>query len=181
MCVSGYDFDWYVDVGAIDIKQSTHKSVKVFLKACAKEGLMKLKETKGDVVVTGASAFSFITGIRRLSVMPQTHSRISDTPIRSRAQTTQNRSGRRGEEGEGRGAREEGERSRRKEEERGACARAVETARANTGSLRRRRTRVRPPNSSFAVLMLTCWAGQHVGPVHPRLDQRGLHGLRRGT
>lgn len=42
-----------LDVNSIDIKQSTHKSVKVFLKACAKEGLIKLKETKGDVVVTG--------------------------------------------------------------------------------------------------------------------------------
>ncbi|PSS30878.1 hypothetical protein PHLCEN_2v2605 [Hermanssonia centrifuga] len=42
-----------VDSSAIDIKQSSHKSVKSFLKACAKEGLIKLKETKGDVVVTG--------------------------------------------------------------------------------------------------------------------------------
>ena len=37
----------------IDIKHSTYKSVKAFLKASAKEGLLKLKETKGDVVVTG--------------------------------------------------------------------------------------------------------------------------------
>ncbi|KAI0694966.1 eukaryotic translation initiation factor SUI1 family protein [Cytidiella melzeri] len=44
-----------VDASAIDIKHSTHKSVKTFLKACAKEGLLKLKETKGDVVVTGVS------------------------------------------------------------------------------------------------------------------------------
>ena len=38
---------------AIDIKHSTHKSVKAFLKASAKEGLIKLKDVKGDVVVTG--------------------------------------------------------------------------------------------------------------------------------
>lgn len=38
-----------------------------------------------------------------------------------------------------------------------------------------------PPLSSSAVLVLTRWAGQHVDPVHPRLDQGGLHGLRRGT
>nr|VWO97767.1 Mixed-linked glucanase [Ganoderma boninense] len=41
------------DVNLIDVKHSTHKNVKSFLKACAKEGLVKLKETKGDVVVTG--------------------------------------------------------------------------------------------------------------------------------
>ncbi|KAI0077630.1 eukaryotic translation initiation factor SUI1 family protein [Panus rudis PR-1116 ss-1] len=41
-----------VDSSKIDIKHSTHKSVKTFLKACAKEGLVKLKENKGDVVVT---------------------------------------------------------------------------------------------------------------------------------
>lgn len=40
----------------MDIKQSTHKTVKAFLKASAKEGLIKLKETKGDVVITGASS-----------------------------------------------------------------------------------------------------------------------------
>ena len=43
----------HVDVGAADIKHSTHKSVKVFLKASAKEGLIKLKESKGDVLITG--------------------------------------------------------------------------------------------------------------------------------
>ena len=40
------------DAGAIDVKHSTFKNVKSFLKASAKEGLLKLKETKGDVVVT---------------------------------------------------------------------------------------------------------------------------------
>ncbi|KAM5538825.1 hypothetical protein V8D89_007547 [Ganoderma adspersum] len=40
------------DANLIDVKHSTHKNVKSFLKACAKEGLVKLKETKGDVVVT---------------------------------------------------------------------------------------------------------------------------------
>ena len=34
------------------MKHSTFKNVKSFLKASAKEGLLKLKETKGDVVVT---------------------------------------------------------------------------------------------------------------------------------
>ncbi|THH29303.1 hypothetical protein EUX98_g4892 [Antrodiella citrinella] len=47
--------DGLADAGAIDIKRSTHKSVKVFLKACAKEGLIKLKETRGDVMITGVS------------------------------------------------------------------------------------------------------------------------------
>lgn len=117
ICVSGDDFDWYVDVGAIDIKQSTHKSVKVFLKACAKEGLVKLKETKGDVVVTGAFAFPLLNYTRRVNITPQIHSCVPDPPIRARIQTTQNCSGRQGEEGEGRGAREERERRRGKEEE----------------------------------------------------------------
>ncbi|KAI0742631.1 eukaryotic translation initiation factor SUI1 family protein [Daedaleopsis nitida] len=40
------------DANAVDVKQSTYKNVKSFLKACAKEGLIKLKETKGDVVVS---------------------------------------------------------------------------------------------------------------------------------
>ncbi|KZT05270.1 eukaryotic translation initiation factor SUI1 family protein [Laetiporus sulphureus 93-53] len=41
------------DGSAVDVKHSTHKSVKAFLKACAKEGLIKLKDAKGgDVVVT---------------------------------------------------------------------------------------------------------------------------------
>ncbi|PIL26086.1 hypothetical protein GSI_11840 [Ganoderma sinense ZZ0214-1] len=40
------------DANLLDVKHSTHKNVKSFLKACAKEGLVKLKETKGDVVVT---------------------------------------------------------------------------------------------------------------------------------
>lgn len=48
-----------VDVGAIDIKLSTHKSVKVFLKVCAKEGLIKLKESKGDVMITGSPSAYF--------------------------------------------------------------------------------------------------------------------------
>ncbi|KAI0696389.1 eukaryotic translation initiation factor SUI1 family protein [Cerioporus squamosus] len=41
-----------VDASAVDVKHSTFKNVKSFLKASAKEGLLKLKETKGDVVVT---------------------------------------------------------------------------------------------------------------------------------
>ncbi|KIP12172.1 hypothetical protein PHLGIDRAFT_370577 [Phlebiopsis gigantea 11061_1 CR5-6] len=40
------------DASVVDIKSSTHKNVKTFLKAAAKEGLLKLKETKGDLVVT---------------------------------------------------------------------------------------------------------------------------------
>ncbi|KAI0084693.1 eukaryotic translation initiation factor SUI1 family protein [Irpex rosettiformis] len=50
--ISGSNGD-VVDTSIVDIKHSTHKSVKTFLKACAKEGLLKLKESKGDVVVTG--------------------------------------------------------------------------------------------------------------------------------
>ncbi|EED83598.1 hypothetical eukaryotic translation initiation factor eIF1/SUI1 [Postia placenta Mad-698-R] len=43
-----------IEAAGADVKQSTFKSVKVFLKAAAKEGLIKLKDTKGgDVVVTG--------------------------------------------------------------------------------------------------------------------------------
>ncbi|EMD35171.1 hypothetical protein CERSUDRAFT_97094 [Gelatoporia subvermispora B] len=45
------------DASAVDVKQSTHKSVKAFLKASQKEGLIKLKDAKGgDVMVTGVSA-----------------------------------------------------------------------------------------------------------------------------
>ncbi|GBE78753.1 eukaryotic translation initiation factor SUI1 family protein [Sparassis latifolia] len=39
---------------AIDVKHSTYKSVKVFLKASAKEGLVKLKDAKGGDVVVAA-------------------------------------------------------------------------------------------------------------------------------
>ena len=42
-----------LDAGAIDVKHSTFKNVKSFLKSVAKEGLVKVKETKGDIVVTG--------------------------------------------------------------------------------------------------------------------------------
>ena len=38
----------------VDIKHSGYKSLTAFLKASAKEGLIKVKETKGEVVVTGA-------------------------------------------------------------------------------------------------------------------------------
>jgi len=35
----------------VDIKHSEFKSLTAFLKACAKEGLIKIKETKGGMVV----------------------------------------------------------------------------------------------------------------------------------
>ena len=38
----------------VDIKHSGYKSLTAFLKASAKEGLIKVKETKGEVVVTGS-------------------------------------------------------------------------------------------------------------------------------
>ena len=37
----------------VDIKHSGFKSLAVFLKASAKEGLIKTKESKGGMVVTG--------------------------------------------------------------------------------------------------------------------------------
>lgn len=37
----------------VDIKHSGHKSLTAFLKASAKEGLIKIKEIKGEVAVTG--------------------------------------------------------------------------------------------------------------------------------
>jgi translation initiation factor 2D len=37
----------------VDIKHSTHKSLTAFLRLCEKEGLLKLKEMKPDVVVVG--------------------------------------------------------------------------------------------------------------------------------
>ncbi|KAL1937903.1 hypothetical protein VTO73DRAFT_12653 [Trametes versicolor] len=40
------------DSSAIDVKQSTFKNVKTFLKNSAKDGLIKIKETKSDVMVT---------------------------------------------------------------------------------------------------------------------------------
>ncbi|OSD03739.1 eukaryotic translation initiation factor SUI1 family protein [Trametes coccinea BRFM310] len=40
------------DASSIDVKHSTFKNVKTFLKASAKEGLIKLKESKSDVTVT---------------------------------------------------------------------------------------------------------------------------------
>ena len=53
----------FTDGRNIDIKHSTHKSVKIFLKAAAKEGLVKLKETKGEIVITGAPIVELVTGI----------------------------------------------------------------------------------------------------------------------
>ena len=43
------------DTSALDVKHSTFKNVKTFLKTSAKEGLIKVKETKGDIVVTGTT------------------------------------------------------------------------------------------------------------------------------
>ena len=37
----------------VDIKHSNFKSLTAFLKLSAKEGLIKIKERKGEVVVTG--------------------------------------------------------------------------------------------------------------------------------
>jgi translation initiation factor 2D len=37
----------------VDIKHSGFKSLTVFLKASAKEGLIKIKESKGGIVITG--------------------------------------------------------------------------------------------------------------------------------
>ncbi|KAI0772460.1 eukaryotic translation initiation factor SUI1 family protein [Trametes elegans] len=49
-----YALDVYglADASPIDVRHSTFKNVKTFLKISAKEGLLKLKETKGDVMVT---------------------------------------------------------------------------------------------------------------------------------
>lgn len=61
-----------VEAAGADVKQSTFKSVKAFLKAAAKEGLIKLKDAKGgDVVVTGASPYCYFAhygALRRLAV-----------------------------------------------------------------------------------------------------------------
>ncbi|KAH9915323.1 uncharacterized protein B0H18DRAFT_886092 [Fomitopsis serialis] len=67
-----------LDMGSIDAKHSTYKSVKAFLKACAKDGLIKLKDAKGgDVVVTGKAA------VRQISCDPiqkadDPHSDVND-------------------------------------------------------------------------------------------------------
>jgi hypothetical protein len=37
----------------VNIKHSTYKSLTAFLKACEKEGLIKLKDTKSELVITG--------------------------------------------------------------------------------------------------------------------------------
>ena len=44
------------DASSLDVKHSTFKNVKSFLKAATKEGLIKVKETKGDIVITGDDA-----------------------------------------------------------------------------------------------------------------------------
>ena len=41
----------------VDIKHSGFKSLTAFLKASAKEGLIKIKENKGGMIVTGMSQF----------------------------------------------------------------------------------------------------------------------------
>ena len=46
----------------VDIKHSGFKSLTVFLKACAKEGLIKIKETKGGMVVTGTNRLRAVEG-----------------------------------------------------------------------------------------------------------------------
>ncbi len=45
------------------MKQSTFKNVKTFLKNSAKDGLIKIKETKSDVMVTGGSVYEFIASL----------------------------------------------------------------------------------------------------------------------
>ena len=49
----------------VDIKHSGYKSLTAFLKANAKEGLIKLKESKGEVVVTGAYRIHKVSFISR--------------------------------------------------------------------------------------------------------------------
>ncbi|KAI0752119.1 eukaryotic translation initiation factor SUI1 family protein [Fomes fomentarius] len=53
------------DASAVDVKHSTYKNAKTFLKACAKEGLLKLKETKGDIQVTAVYPQHPAVGERR--------------------------------------------------------------------------------------------------------------------
>ncbi|KAI0830089.1 eukaryotic translation initiation factor SUI1 family protein [Trametes gibbosa] len=52
-----YALDMYglPDASPIDVKHSTYKNVKTFLKTSAKDGLIKLKETKSDIMVTAVS------------------------------------------------------------------------------------------------------------------------------
>ena len=52
----------------VDIKHSGFKSLTAFLKASAKEGLIKIKENKGGMVVTGMS--QLLVGLRAVSRGP---------------------------------------------------------------------------------------------------------------
>ena len=44
----------------VDIKHSGFKSLTAFLKASAKEGLIKTKEIRGEVVVTGTNYLGIV-------------------------------------------------------------------------------------------------------------------------
>ena len=66
----------------MDIKHSRFKSLTAVLKACAKEGLIKIKETKGGMVVTGTNQLraaerrfngDFYTGVDRSHSDVQAH------------------------------------------------------------------------------------------------------------
>ncbi|KAF9784781.1 hypothetical protein BJ322DRAFT_1109491 [Thelephora terrestris] len=46
----------------VDIKHSGHKSLTAFLKASAREGLIRLKESKGELVVTGVDPSHQVVG-----------------------------------------------------------------------------------------------------------------------
>ena len=51
------------DASSLDIKHSTFKNVKSFLKTVAKEGIVKVKEAKGDIVVMGEPTSSIFLDI----------------------------------------------------------------------------------------------------------------------
>ncbi|KAH9916268.1 eukaryotic translation initiation factor SUI1 family protein [Epithele typhae] len=53
------------DASSLDVKHSTHKNAKSFLKAAAKEGLIKVKDVKGDIVVTGESCIELHTQLSK--------------------------------------------------------------------------------------------------------------------
>ncbi|KAH9937863.1 eukaryotic translation initiation factor SUI1 family protein [Epithele typhae] len=72
------------DASTINIKQSTYKTVKSFFKAAAKEGFIKIKESKGDVVITAKTALGVCSDhsvvLRRRSFVTLNEAEVGSKP-----------------------------------------------------------------------------------------------------
>jgi hypothetical protein len=101
---------------SVDIKHSAHKSLTAFLRSCAKEGLIKIKEGKGEIVVVGqvVASRSFMTRLIFTFVCRCEYATSGCLNARSVAyrKKCRDEEGKAGRKGARRGGEEEGEGSR---------------------------------------------------------------------